>query len=345
MRTHTLHPLFLLLTSLASACFSPDLPVDDGGSETGDDGSGPTTTSAATTTAGTTAGTEGSTEATSTSDAPTSDAPTTDAPTTDAPTTDATESSTTDEPAESTGGPLPYCGDGQLDADEECDDGDDNAYANGCLPDCVLNVCGDEHIHAGVEACDNGESENVLEVGACAPDCSRVIEEKVITGGGGIDNGYFGNNPVAFADAACDPGYLALFAYPGVREATTTAFDSVGAIDWVLQPYTAYTRDDGTLLWITDDVPLLGVRDGAQQPLLAGVFPECVGFCFAFRQLSGIANDWTTAVSHNCSFWSSSSAGVDATVGNPYSASDFLDNGESPACDEFALTGVYCVEQ
>jgi cysteine-rich repeat protein len=51
----------------------------------------------------------------------------------------------------------PGCGDGVLDADEECDDGTDNSdsVADACRTTCFLAHCGDGIVDAG-EACDDG---------------------------------------------------------------------------------------------------------------------------------------------------------------------------------------------
>jgi hypothetical protein len=115
----------------------------------------------------------------------------------------------------------------------------------------------------GGEGCDDGDGNNVLEVGACAPDCSRVIEEKVITMGVYISDGNLAPNPVASMDGQCDPGFKALFVVAGVRQATDgTPYTADDPIDWPIAPYTAYVREDGELVWITDESPLLGVRAG-----------------------------------------------------------------------------------
>ncbi|HWB73289.1 MAG TPA: DUF1554 domain-containing protein [Nannocystaceae bacterium] len=327
--------LLLPLSLLSFGCFAPHDPVvvtgDDSGSE--DDGS-----------------TGGETSVTT--DAPTTSNATTTSATTST-TTDPAESSegtppetsTTSDDVESSTGSFPYCGDGNVDDGEECDEGDAIGPDAHCLEGCILNICGDGELDPGIEACDDGEASNVLEVGACAPDCSTVIEEKIIRLGEFLDNGDFGNNPVSFADSTCDPGYQAMFSYPDVREATTVAYSSVGAIDWTLAPYTAYVRPDGTLVWITDDVPLLGVRAGAPQPLENGVIDDNCGPCFAYRTVTGFAPDWTTRISETCSLWESTSSGITAAVGNPYFADDFIDNGENLQCDDLALTSVYCVEQ
>jgi len=53
------------------------------------------------------------------------------------------------------GGAFKDCGNGVLDAGEECDDGNlsDN---DACLGTCKLNVCGDFFLNVGVEQCEQG---------------------------------------------------------------------------------------------------------------------------------------------------------------------------------------------
>lgn len=65
---------------------------------------------------------------------------------------------------------LPYCGDGIVDAGEECDLGAENSNTNACTYFCKNAVCGDGYIWAGVEACDMGWM-NSPEYGGCALDC------------------------------------------------------------------------------------------------------------------------------------------------------------------------------
>jgi cysteine-rich repeat protein len=73
-------------------------------------------------------------------------------------------------PASGGGGspPVPVCGDGQLDAGEECDDGNtDNT--DSCLATCVAASCGDGFTQAGVEQCDDG---NVVPGDGCSATCT-----------------------------------------------------------------------------------------------------------------------------------------------------------------------------
>jgi hypothetical protein len=52
--------------------------------------------------------------------------------------------------------PGPFCGDGELDPGEACDDGDANSDNHHCTVACRLNVCGDGHLFLGWELCDEG---------------------------------------------------------------------------------------------------------------------------------------------------------------------------------------------
>ena len=61
---------------------------------------------------------------------------------------------------ETTAGPDPFCGDGVVDDDEECDDGDENADDAACTLACEAALCGDGNVWAGVEECDDGNTDN-----------------------------------------------------------------------------------------------------------------------------------------------------------------------------------------
>ncbi|MGB1275208.1 MAG: hypothetical protein ACPG77_05610, partial [Nannocystaceae bacterium] len=65
-----------------------------------------------------------------------------------------------------------YCGDGILQEGEGCDDGifDPNGP---CLLGCELNICGDGHVHTGVEDCDAGQ-QNGAYAGSCSESCTNT---------------------------------------------------------------------------------------------------------------------------------------------------------------------------
>ncbi|NVB41162.1 DUF4215 domain-containing protein [Pseudenhygromyxa sp. WMMC2535] len=63
---------------------------------------------------------------------------------------------------------IAACGDGYANADyEECDDGNQDEN-DGCLNDCTANVCGDGILNEGVELCDDGNSINTDD---CSNEC------------------------------------------------------------------------------------------------------------------------------------------------------------------------------
>ena len=72
------------------------------------------------------------------------------------------------EPGEGDAGPTPFCGDGNIDLDETCDDG--NMLDNDeCTSLCLPANCGDTFVHEGVEQCDDG---NMDESDGCSPQCT-----------------------------------------------------------------------------------------------------------------------------------------------------------------------------
>ncbi len=78
-------------------------------------------------------------------------------------TDDTTATPTTDVPASE-------CGNGMMEADEACDDGEANADDAACTATCQLGVCGDGHLLAGVEACDDGPQN--ADDAACTASCT-----------------------------------------------------------------------------------------------------------------------------------------------------------------------------
>lgn len=86
------------------------------------------------------------------------------------------------------------CGDGILDAGEQCDDGNDDD-SDGCTSLCTNNVCGDGFIYAGVEQCDEGD-DNGLQCSAsygstctyCSTSCTLLSSSGAFCGDG-VQNG------------------------------------------------------------------------------------------------------------------------------------------------------------
>ena len=82
------------------------------------------------------------------------------------------------------------CGNGHVEAGEQCDDGnDDNTDA--CIDDCRRAVCGDGHVQGdGVEACDDGDDNSNDRPDACREDCSLPrCGDQIIDDGEDCDDG------------------------------------------------------------------------------------------------------------------------------------------------------------
>lgn len=233
-----------------------------------------------------------------------------------------------------TGGAI--CGDGKTQPPEECDSGADNGPHKACKADCTQNVCGDGDVGPG-EKCDDG-ADNGLGLLKCAPDCSRMIVKKKIVVSQPQSNGDFGPNPVAHADSLCPLNYKALFVFGDARRATTSANEFKNPVDWVITPYTYYYNDKSNPLWLTDAVPLLGVRNGT----FMGLENPVSGI--SDWSMSGLAADWTTSGVHNCGGWSNPGMVDDMSVGWLFATDiTFILDATLASCSSSA--SLYCVEQ
>jgi hypothetical protein len=185
------------------------------------------------------------------------------------------------------------CGNGRMDPGEECDQGSKNAAgAYGpelCTSGCkVAPYCGDEKRN-GAEVCDEGGVG--VELGACNPECNGFFEKKYIRPTSmKYAAGDLGG--VAGADAKCvvehGAGWKALIV-GGSRRATRTPLLGDAATDWVIHKYTHYYNFENKLLWRTDKVPLLGVRDGLRVNVYSDAFQVVSEYPW-----SGWRADWTT---------------------------------------------------
>lgn len=82
---------------------------------------------------------------------------------------------------------VPTCGNGVVEAGEECDDGDVLGFAENfddCKNDCSLNVCGDGTINVGVETCD---FVTALPPDGCRADCTTETDFDSQCGDGIVD--------------------------------------------------------------------------------------------------------------------------------------------------------------
>ena len=88
----------------------------------------------------------------------------------------------------------PFCGDGVADSNEDCDDGDNGD--DECPPTCVAPVCGDGHVWASQEACDDG---NTVDGDDCSADCTQNL---ALCGNGTPDAGEACDDGAANSDTA-----------------------------------------------------------------------------------------------------------------------------------------------
>jgi cysteine-rich repeat protein len=100
-----------------------------------------------------------------------------------------------------------YCGNGVLEGNEQCDDGNaDNA--DGCTVFCARNVCGDGLLFEGVEECDLGEDNGTpcqtAEYGSTCSSCSRSCKLQ-LTQGGFCGDGIVSPGSAEQCDTAGDP--------------------------------------------------------------------------------------------------------------------------------------------
>jgi hypothetical protein len=188
---------------------------------------------------------------------------------------------------------MPKCGDGRKTDPEKCDDGPANV-ANGygqkgkCTTECQpAPYCGDGERN-GPEKCDEGTS-GKTDLGACNPVCSGSYEKKLIRITVGKSSGNLGGP--AGADQFCSqefgPNWKALLV-GGNRRATVTPLKGDGQSNWVISKYTHYYNADGQLLWRTDGLALLAVRDGQRMNLYADAWS---GDLYPW---GGYDSDWTT---------------------------------------------------
>ncbi|MCA9715429.1 MAG: DUF4215 domain-containing protein [Myxococcales bacterium] len=78
---------------------------------------------------------------------------------------------TTETETEGTTGEPAVCGDGVVEGDEACDDGNDDD-TDDCLSSCALASCGDGVLWAGVEECDDGNDDDTDD---CPTSCAAAV--------------------------------------------------------------------------------------------------------------------------------------------------------------------------
>jgi cysteine-rich repeat protein len=173
---------------------------------------------------------------------------------------------------------------------------------------CVPPRCGDGRL-TGSEKCDDGQNART-ELGACNPECSGYYEKKFLrmTSGGGTGNL---GGPKG-ADGLCQnefgPNWKAMLVGGG-RQATKTPYLGDGQVDWVVRKFTHYYSAEDKLVWRTDEVALLGVRDGRRANLYADAWGEAPAGAPYDYPWGGYNTDWTTSptsdLTGTCLGWTS----------------------------------------
>lgn len=168
--------------------------------------------------------------------------------------------------------------------------------------DTGQGVCGDGQVDQG-EICDDGVNAGMTE-GDCAPDCSAVVQRKLIRLSQNSTSADFspGPNDVVVADSFCPNGFLAFFTDGVNRVASVAPLMGNGQVDWVLQPWTEYVNPNGDPMWTTTELRLLGVSDDHQWVGLDNPLLDSVDFGY-----TGMRGDYTTATA-NCGGWSMTNA-------------------------------------
>jgi len=152
------------------------------------------------------------------------------------------------------------CGNGIVEADEECDLGFANAIDGACTPACALPRCGDGLLTAG-EACDEGEANGGP---VCNEACARPTRLRWSTTLTGSAHDW--DLAVAMVPVAESSIVAALYIDEDPSQVVITRFDADGSQPWSttltsetvryygLTPYLVPTADDGVLMSIFSDV-------------------------------------------------------------------------------------------
>jgi hypothetical protein len=240
---------------------------------------------------------------------------------------------------------APFCGDGKLDATrEECDKGaanKANAYGMGlCTTECKnAGFCGD-NIRNGPEACDNGKS-GATDLGQCNPECTGFYDKKFIKQTQQFYSTNLGGISGADAKCAAEFGstYKALIVGGG-RRASSTPLTGAGAQDWVVHKYVHYFNARDQLVWRTDEIPLLGVRNGSRMNLFADACDTSTGN----YPWSGWANDWTT-LPDDATMFKGTCGGWTLVAATGYGSFAFADLKDAASEPCGASSFILCIEQ
>jgi cysteine-rich repeat protein len=161
---------------------------------------------------------------------------------------------------------IEVCGDGEVDELEECDG------TEGCHVDCTVNICGDEKILAGVEACDGPGG---LQAGeTCRADCGRIER----CGDGVVDTSEECDDANGNPSDACSNTCTEVVWTPRIRAGLGPQFGDPQTA-FAVQPQKAVLHIDGSV-YLSNGLMIVRIVDGqivpyagsitAGQPLVEG---------------------------------------------------------------------------
>jgi cysteine-rich repeat protein len=231
--------------------------------------------------------------------------------------------------------PAPFCGDGELDPGEACDDGNLNEL-DGCLSDCRVPQCGDG-VPEGGEQCDDG---NLNELDGCLSDCSfsarRVfVTSKLFNGSmGGLDG----------ADIKCQG--LADDARLGAEFRAWLSAGMETPLNRMKPGQGRYVLIDGTVI-AHDWAGLLGgdLMHAIDQTEYGQAPPTAVGACLTTAVFTNSRPDGTIgAPADDCMQWTSESPFMPSHFGDSKAANKAWSHAcNMPSCASEAP--IYCVQQ
>ncbi|MEZ4448944.1 MAG: DUF4215 domain-containing protein [Nannocystaceae bacterium] len=111
------------------------------------------------------------------------------------------------------------CGNGAVDGNEQCDDGND-INTDACLDDCTNAACGDGYVQDGVEECDDG---NMQDGDGCSALCTDEGMSTTTTGTGGETTNGETTGPTTSAGTSSSGGNTT---NPGTTGSNTTGGNS-----------------------------------------------------------------------------------------------------------------------
>ncbi len=140
------------------------------------------------------------------------------------------------------------CGNGTVDGDEECDDGNDVA-TDECTTSCTVNVCGDGYLYDGEEECDEGSDNG----GGCSSAYGSTCTACSTTCNYTTSSGDFCGDGVMNGDEYCDGADLPYMWYDvnseieGGEAIVGTCSSAYAGMDYedVMGEYYTFTNDDG----------------------------------------------------------------------------------------------------